>query len=99
MDYGESLRQVLIRKITKAERDLYQLKMDYCRFVFGISHRSKVSFEGDTYQVKAVDLDSMTRSETGEWSKPRVSGIAMAEDQSLSESEVVQIGNNWTLLV
>lgn len=37
MDYAASLRQVLIRKITRAERDLDQLKLDYCHFVYGIS--------------------------------------------------------------
>jgi hypothetical protein len=98
MDYGESLRQVLIRKINKAERDLYQLKMDYCRFVFGISHRSKVSLGDTIYQVKSVDLDSMVRSETGEWSKPRVSGVAVSSDANATTNDVVQVGSDWELV-
>ncbi|MCP5209145.1 MAG: hypothetical protein H7A01_18295 [Hahellaceae bacterium] len=98
MDYGESLRQVLIRKINKAERDLYQLKMDYCRFVFGISHRSKVSLGDQVYQVKAVDLDSMTRSESGEWSKPLVSGVLINMESGAASEEVVQIGSEWELV-
>jgi hypothetical protein len=98
MDYGESLRQVLIRKINKAERDLYQLKMDYCRFVFGISHRSKVYLNDQIYQVKAVDLDSMTRSESGEWTKPRVSGVVIDSKPGMLSDEVVQIGCDWELV-
>ena len=42
MDYGESVQKVLLRKIRKAEQDLAQLKLDYCRFVFGLTHRARV---------------------------------------------------------
>ncbi|OZG69721.1 hypothetical protein BTA51_29720, partial [Hahella sp. CCB-MM4] len=71
-DYGESLKDVLTRKIIRAERDLQQLKMDYCRFVFGITHRSKVRHDDQVYLVKSVDLESMKRLENGEWSQPGI---------------------------
>lgn len=98
MNYGESLRQVLIRKINKAERDLSQLKMDYCRFVFGISHRSKVSLNGSVYQVKAVDLDSMVRTDSGEWTKPKISVVELIPEKGLNNTDIVQIGTDWELV-
>ena len=98
MDYTESLRGALVRKINKAERDLQQLKLDYCRFVFGISHRSKVSCESSVYLVKAVDLDSMIRNEAGEWSKPQVSGVLLDGNSNPVGGDVTQIGKGWDLV-
>lgn len=99
MDYTESLRGVLVRKINKAERDLQQLKLDYCRFVFGISHRSKVTSNESVYLVKAVDLDSMVRNESGEWSKPQVSGVLLDSSLNPVGGDVIQIGTQWELAV
>lgn len=98
MDYVESLRSVLVRKINKAERDLQQLKLDYCRFVYGITHRSKVSYNENIYLVKAVDLDSMERNETGEWSKPQISGVLLDGNEQPVGEEVVRIGTQWDLI-
>ncbi|WP_250658055.1 hypothetical protein [Alkalimarinus coralli] len=98
MDYTESLRGVLVRKINKAERDLQQLKLDYCRFVYGISHRSKVSCNDSVYLVKAVDLDSMVRNEAGEWSKPQVSGVLLDSNEKPVGKDVIQIGKRWELV-
>ena len=42
MDYANSVQTVLLRKIQKAEQDLVQLKLDYCRFIFGLTHRTRV---------------------------------------------------------
>ncbi|UZE94610.1 hypothetical protein [Alkalimarinus alittae] len=98
MDYTESLRGVLVRKINKAERDLQQLKLDYCRFVYGISHRSKVACDESVYLVKAVDLDSMVRNEEGEWSKPQVSGVLLDSDFNPVGGGVIQIGKRWDLV-
>ncbi|WP_198343305.1 hypothetical protein [Oleiphilus messinensis] len=95
MDYGDSLRTVLIRKINKAERDLYQLKLDYCRFVFGLSHRSRVTADQSCYQIKSVDLDSMTRTESGDWCKPNVAGILLNSELQPLGGEVIQLGNSW----
>ena len=47
MDYGDSVQKVLLRKIQKAEQDLLQLKLDYCRFIFGLSHRTRVISNGN----------------------------------------------------
>jgi hypothetical protein len=98
MDYTESLRGVLVRKINKTERDLQQLKLDYCRFVYGITHRSKVAYNQSVYLVKAVDLDSMERSETGEWSKPQVSGVLLDCEQQPVGKNITQIGKQWDLV-
>jgi len=98
MNYAEGLREVLIRKINKAERDLHQLKLDYCRFVYGISHRSRVTADDGVYLVKSVDLDSMSRLDTGEWSKPRISGVKLGQDQRPIGAELVLLDRNWDLL-
>ncbi len=97
MDYSSSLRDVLIRKINKVERDLVQLKLDYCRFVYGLSHRSKVYFKGNLYQIKSVDLESMSRNEQGEWSKPHVCGILLDSSNPGAPDEVVTLGDEWEL--
>ena|SRR5690606_35716531 len=98
MNYAEGLREVLIRKINRAERDLHQLKLDYCRFVYGISHRSRVASQDGVYQVKAVDLDSMCRLDTGEWSKPRISGVKLDSNHRPLGLDVVLLDRNWDLL-
>ena len=94
MDYGDSVQKVLLRKIQKAEQDLMQLKLDYCRFIFGLNHRSKVVSNGVTYQVRSVDVDSMARQEDGSFGKPLVSGVV---DSSEGSGDVVSLGQDWTL--
>ena len=95
MNYGDSVQKVLLRKIQKAEQDLVQLKLDYCRFIFGLTHRSKVVSHGNIYLVRSVDVDSMQRQEDGSFSKPEISGIP--EDEALG-TEISAIGHNWELL-
>lgn len=97
MDYADSLRQVLIRKITKTERDLTQLKLDYCRFVFGLSHRSRVKANGQVFQVRTVDVDSMQRLDTGEFGKPSISGIPVGASDA-TDAELTVLGMAWELV-
>lgn len=95
MDYADSLREVLIRKINRAERDLSQLKMDYCRFVYGISHRSRVRSADITYQIKSVDLESMQRMSNGEWTRPAIFGVRL-DDKNAPATEVAEaIDESW----
>lgn len=96
MQYADSLRKVLIRKITKAERDLAQLKLDYCRFVFGLSHRSQVKVKGKLYLVRTVDVDTMDRVEGGEFSKPAIAGVPVGSKNA--ETELRQLGKNWVVV-
>ncbi len=98
MDYADGLKNVLIQKINKTEKSLYSLKLDYCRFVYGLSHRSKVIYDQVLYQVRAVNLDSMVRSEQGEWSKPHISAVRL-KDNSTVDDEVIHLGQNWELHV
>lgn len=95
MDYGESVQKVLLRKIQKAEQDLVQLKLDYCRFLFGLTHRSKVISNGVTYLIRSVDVESMQRHEDGSLGKPVVSGIP---EGSSDEADIRSLGDNWELL-
>lgn len=97
-EYAESLRSVLIRKINKAERDLTQLKLDYCRFVFGLSHRTRVTVEGKQYQVRAVDVNSMARLDDDQFAKPRVSGVLLNADLKPASEEMVDLGTDWTVV-
>lgn len=99
MDYAEGLKDVLVRKINKAEQSLYGLKLDYCRFVFGLSHRSQVIYDQVVYQVKSVDLESMTRLESGEWSRPSIAGVRLNERKKPINDELVNLGQNWDLFV
>ena len=95
MDYADSLRQVLVRKITKAERDLDQLKLDYCRFVFGISHRSQVRVGSEVYLVRAVDVATMDRLEGGEFGKPAISGVLVEAGGRVNDAAQVELGTDW----
>ena len=95
MDYGDSVQKVLLRKIQKAEQDLVQLKLDYCHFVFGLTHRSKVTLDGATYLVRSVDVESMEWNEDGSFSKPGISGIAEGSD---NEADLKVLSDNWQLL-
>ncbi len=97
MQYADGLKDVLIRKINKTEKSLYGLKLDYCRFVYGLSHRSKVIYDQVVYQVRSVDLDSMVRSDDGGWSRPSVSGVRLSDEASHALSELEHIGQNWEL--
>lgn len=98
MEYAESLRSVLLRKINKAERDLVQLKLDYCRFVFGLSHRTQVTIGGQRYQVRAVDVDTMKRLDSGDFSKPAITGVPVGEDLRPLADEPVELGCAWHAL-
>lgn len=94
MDYTESLKPVLLRKIRKAEQDLIQLKLDYCRFVFGLNHRSSVQVGGRRFRVHSVNVDSMKPQPDGSFSRPELTAIPL---ESLDSSEVVTVGSDWTL--
>lgn len=93
MQYADDVQQVLLRKINKAEQDLLQLKLDYCRFIFGLTHRSQVQIDGQVYQVQSVDIDSMTRQEDGAFNRPALTGVPLN-----SGAEAVAIGEDWTLV-
>lgn len=104
MEYADGLKDVLIRKINKTEKSLYDLKLDYCRFVYGLSHRSKVIYDQVVYQVRAVDLDSMSRSDQGEWTRPVISGVRFDPNDTqvageVPRGELVELGRNWELYV
>lgn len=94
MDYGDSVQKVLLRKIQKAEQDLIQLKLDYCRFVFGLTHRARVVSDGKTWLVRSVDVESMAWDDQGTFTKPVITG-APADDESTTET--VNLGNDWAL--
>ncbi|WP_227521051.1 hypothetical protein [Marinobacter aromaticivorans] len=94
MDYGESVQIVLLRKIRKAEQELRQLKLDYCRFVFGLTHRSKVVSEGNRYLVLSVDVDSMASTEEGGFTRPVVEGVPADKPD---QAEPVRLGTGWVL--
>lgn len=98
MEYAESLRGVLLRKIDKAERDLMQLKLDYCRFVFGLSHRTQVESGGQRYQVRSVNVATMERLENGEFSRPDITGVPLGEDGRSVSGEPVELGQQWQTL-
>lgn len=94
MDYGESVQKVLLRKIRKAEQDLMQLKLDYCRFVFGLTHRARVVSGGATYLVLSVDVESMESNEDGAFNRPSVAGVPA--DQP-NQADPVPLGRDWVL--
>ena len=94
MDYGDSVQKVLLRKIRKTEQDLLQLKLDYCRFVFGLSHRARVLADGETYVVRSVDVESMTNADDGGFTRPAISGTR-ADDHD--QAEPVALGTDWVL--
>lgn len=94
MHYANSVQEVLLRKIQKAENHLLQLKLDYCRFIFGLTHRSQVMVDGTCYQVRSVDVDTMVRQDDGTFSKPVISGLPV---DSGKVSEVMELGTEWEL--
>ena len=94
MDYGESVQKVLLRKIRKAEQDLAQLKLDYCRFVFGLTHRARVISGGITYLVLSVDVESMATTEEGRFTRPRVAGVSADTPDG---AEAIELGTDWVL--
>ena len=97
MEYADGLKDVLIRKINKTEKNLHDLKLDYCRFVYGLSHRSKVIYDQVVYQVRFVDLDTMTRDQDGGWSRPEISGARFNPNEDALDAEMVHLGANWEL--
>ncbi|WP_100640664.1 hypothetical protein [Marinobacter salexigens] len=94
MEYGESVHKVLLRKIRKAEQDLMQLKLDYCRFVFGLTHRARVVSGGTVYLVLSVDVESMVSTEDGGLTRPSVAGVPANKP---SQEMPVQLGTDWVL--
>ncbi len=94
MDYGDSVQKVLLRKIRKTEQDLLQLKLDYCRFIFGLTHRATVLVDGQPYLVRSVDVDSMVTLEDGGFGKPAVTGVPA---EAGNGAEPVNLGTEWTL--
>jgi hypothetical protein len=94
MDYGASVQKVLLRKIRKAEQDLAQLKLDYCRFVFGLSHRARIVSGGTVYIVCSVDVESMENTEENDFTRPSVTGTPA--DQPDYQTPVA-LGTDWTL--
>ncbi|MBZ2168041.1 hypothetical protein [Marinobacter sp. F4216] len=94
MDYGKSVQQVLLRKIYKAEQDLLQLKLDYCRFVFGLTHRARVICGDKIYVVRSVDVDTMKHSEDGGFTKPVITGAPAETPDSV---QPVSLGAEWIL--
>ena len=94
MDYGDSVQKVLLRKIRKAEQDLMQLKLDYCRFVFGLTHRARVVSGGETYIVRSVDVDSMANTDDGGFTRPAVAGVPVDQPDT---PEAVIPASDWTL--
>lgn len=95
MDYGDSVHKVLLRKIQKAEQDLLQLKLDYCRFMFGLGHSTRVEHEGQRYTVLSVDVDSMARLEDGSFSRPAIIAVPATAPE---HSEPQDLGTNWAVL-
>ncbi|MCG8517242.1 MAG: hypothetical protein MI794_04520 [Pseudomonadales bacterium] len=95
MEYASSLQGVLLRKIQKAEQDLLQLKLDYCRFVFGLTHRSEVRVGDQIFQVITVDVDSMVHQADGSYTRPTLSGIPKGEP---AQTPPQPLGNQWTLV-
>ena len=96
-DYASGLKDVLIRKINKTEKSLYGLKLDYCRFIYGLSHRSKVVYDQVVYQVRSVDLDTMMRLDSGEWTKPSVRAVRHSPNRAPSDDELVDLGQHWEI--
>jgi hypothetical protein len=94
MDYGDSVQKVLLRKIQKAEQDLLQLKLDYCRFIFGISHRARVTSNGICYVVRSVDVETMERLDDGRFSRPELTG---SPADNPGTADAVNLGVDWTL--
>lgn len=98
IDYADNLSGVLLRKINKAERDLIQLKLDYCRFIFGISHRTRVLVGKNRYLVREVHLESMQRNAAGDYERPEISGILLDASGQMVNDELVLLGRDWTPL-
>lgn len=100
-EYASGLKDVLIRKINKTEQSLHDLKLDYCRFVYGLSHRSKVVYDQVVYQVSALDLDIMERTESGDWTKPGVKAIRHDPENVITSAahsqadQIVDLGQHW----
>ncbi|PSF12135.1 hypothetical protein C7H09_04445 [Marinobacter fuscus] len=95
MEYGESVQKVLLRKIQKAEQDLQQLKLDYCRFVFGLGHRACVRANGRVWWVRSVDVTSMAYADDGGFSRPAIHGAPL--DEPDNAAAVVDLGTDWVV--
>lgn len=91
MQYADSVHKVLLRKINRAEQELMQLKLDYCRFIFDLTHRSQVESGGRRYQVVSVDVGSMERQDDDSFGRPEITGVAVDNDKA----EPVNLGRDW----
>ncbi|WP_336366508.1 hypothetical protein [Marinobacter sp. C2H3] len=96
MDYGDSVQKVLLRKLKKAEQETIQLRLDYCRFVFGLSRRTRVVADGQVYEVCSVDIDSMAYNADGTLTRPAVSGLPLGEGATAT-AEPTFLGTDWQL--
>ena len=65
--------------------------------MYGISHRSKVIYDQVLYQVRSVNLDSMTRSEQGEWSRPEIAAVRVSDIGKAGQAESIDLGRSWEL--
>lgn len=92
MNYADGVQDVLIRKINKAEQGVTQLKLDYCRFIFGLTHRTPVKVGDVVYRIVSVDVDSMERQEDGSLSRPRLSGVPFDTPGTV---EAVNLDRSW----
>ena len=97
--YADGVKSLLLRKIRKTEHELVQLKMDYCRFVFGLSFGALVVSNGKLYVVDQVETESMQLLDSGDWSRPMlharpVDAVAVSKKQL---SAPVQLEPDWEI--
>lgn len=97
--YADGVKSLLLRKIRKAEHELVQLKMDYCRFIFGLSFGALVVSNGKLYVVDQVETESMQLLDSGDWSRPSlqarpVDALAVSKKQL---SAPVQLAPDWEI--
>ena len=62
--------------------------------VFGLTHRATVSANGQSWVVRAVDVESMAYTDDGEFTKPVITGTPANDEAS---RETVNLGSDWTL--
>ena len=97
--YADGVKSLLLRKIRKTEQELVQLKMDYCRFIFGLSFGALVVSNGKLYVVDQVETETMQLLDTDEWSRPAlqarpVDALAVSKKQL---SAPVQLPPDWEI--
>ena len=62
--------------------------------MFGLTHRATVSANGQSWVVRAVDVESMAYTDDGEFTKPVITGTPANDEAS---RETVNLGSDWTL--